>query len=282
MPTTYQRRLYFENRYFLEGLQLKQRENLGLNNGRWIFRGQKSASWDLSTTFERAKGDCASMANWREEAAILREFMRRVHHYVSESSVPQNVLEWFALMRHYGAPCRLLDCTYSFYVAAYFALRDSDEVKCPAAIWAINMGWLKDCRNTIFDNNEEEFHFKDPKKFYKYFLNHRKPVTFVSDMNPFRMNQRLTAQQGVFLCPGNIGISFMRNLLNMANHVRPGSVNYEHPIVRIPIGSSGSHVKTDAIRELHQMKINSAEIFVRVGWFRRIIKRFVPPSVYLS
>jgi len=41
-------------------------------------------------------------------------------------------------MQHHGAPTRLLDFTYSFYIAAYFALEESEK---DCAIWALNMKW---------------------------------------------------------------------------------------------------------------------------------------------
>ena len=39
-------------------------------------------------------------------------------------------------MQHYEAPTRLLDFTFSFEIALYFALRDSWNTDC--AIWIIN------------------------------------------------------------------------------------------------------------------------------------------------
>jgi hypothetical protein len=41
-------------------------------------------------------------------------------------------------MQHHGAPTRLLDFTYSIYVAAYFALESADA---DAAVWAVNAPW---------------------------------------------------------------------------------------------------------------------------------------------
>jgi len=235
---------------------LEKKNALFPDKERWIFRGEESAEWRLKTIFERAMDDSKlkDQKPWEYEAAILREFIRRAHHYISEASLPKNVLEWFALMRHYGAPCRLLDCTYSFYIAMYFALRkprkagDSDL----AAIWAINTDWIYECLCKTFNKGREEFTFKDPNKFYNYFLDHNNPQTFVSYVNPFRMNQRLTAQQGVFLCPGDISKPFMNNF------VKPGTQENPKHIIRIPIVLSS---KTEVIQELRRMNITSATLF---------------------
>lgn len=223
---------------------------------RWIFRGQESAEWKLKTTFERAKdgGRLENQEPWECEAAILRDFKRRAHHFISDVPPAKNVLEWFALMRHYGAPCRLLDCTYSFYVAVYFALRKPGEVEDSdlAAIWAINIEWIYKCLCDTFNKGREEFTFKNPDKFYKYFLDHEYPKTFISHVNPYRVNQRLTAQQGAFLCPGDISKPFMDNL------VKPGTHKNRNAIIRIPIALS---IKTEIMRELRKMNITSATLF---------------------
>jgi hypothetical protein len=238
---------------------LEQRKDFGLDDGLWIFRGEAKATEDLSTSFEKAKGDSKTRAAWRDEAAILREFRRRAHYYIPEPLIFKNVLEWFALMRHYGAPCRLLDCTYFFHIAVYFALKREDKTMCQAAVRAFNTKWLSKCRQKIFSKREREFRFKDPNKFYKYFLNPKKPTTFVSDVNPLRMNQRLTAQQGLFLCPGNIEKPFMENLLNMTSYIKDPNC-----IIRIPIAYT---VRAKAILELQRMNISSASLFPDLAGF---------------
>ena len=73
----------------------------------------------------------------RIEERSLREFQRKYHHYSQHIPDSDNTLEWLSLMRHYGAPTRLLDFTYSFYVAAYFGTGGSRKRDC--AVWAINV-----------------------------------------------------------------------------------------------------------------------------------------------
>lgn len=54
--------------------------------------------------------------------------------------VPEDVIEWLALMQHFGAPTRLLDFTQSPYVATYFAVEDATE---DSVIWAVNESWVR-------------------------------------------------------------------------------------------------------------------------------------------
>ena len=51
-------------------------------------------------------------------------------------------MEWRALIRHYGGPARLLDWTYSFFVAVFLAMQEAkDDEHC--AVWAYNVDWWK-------------------------------------------------------------------------------------------------------------------------------------------
>lgn len=226
---------------------------------KWIFRGQESARWGLKSTFERAKPNDAEKEPWKYEAAILREFTRRAHHYITDLPKSHDILEWFSLMRHYGAPCRLVDFTYSFYVSAYFAVKNLTADTENAAIWAVNLSWLKKKVDKIFPEEQRiDFRFKKPSDFSKHFLNFKNPRDFVAPVNPFRMNQKLTAQQGIFLCPGNINTTFMDNLLVDG---KPGD---KDKVIRIPLSSL---MKREVIKHLRRMNINSATLFPDLAGF---------------
>ncbi len=114
-------------------------------NGRpkWIFRGQRD-HWDLDTSLDRAfakygiiprtvKDEDTKNAVERQcraiEEKMLRSFMRKAHHYLTQVPEPDDIVDWLAIMRHYGAPTRLLDWTYSFYVAVYNAVEDWNPSK---------------------------------------------------------------------------------------------------------------------------------------------------------
>jgi len=241
---------------------LELKGEYGFNDDKWLFRGHENATWTLRTSYERAREGGGNEPAWKYEATMLREFTRRAYHYLSDLPPANNTLEWFALMRHFGAPSRLLDCTYSFYAAAYFALSGASPTQGPAAVWAVSNSWLKERFARTFPADARrrggDFRFKSPADFKRTFLRTHKPRTFAAPVNPFRLNQRLTAQHGVFLCPGDITKPFMQNLLPHATTPSGDRV------VRILLDTS---MKTDAIRDLGRMNVSAATLFPDLGGF---------------
>lgn len=119
--------------------------NLG---GNWIFRGQSNAAWELQTGFEReitpailppGSLGMGAAINFppRYEEQMVEEFQRGAHLYIKGGRLPEHMLDWLALMQHYGVPTRLLDFTKSPYVACYFAFRNMNNAP-HRAVWALN------------------------------------------------------------------------------------------------------------------------------------------------
>jgi hypothetical protein len=107
----------------------------------WIFRGHKSTTYELEPRIEREnKGkDC----DWAAlESMLLLEFQSKARMYMNAYDLAdlQDKPSWLALMQHYGIPTRLLDFSYSPYVALYLALRERTEKEqlCDAALWAVD------------------------------------------------------------------------------------------------------------------------------------------------
>lgn len=184
----------------------------------WIYRGQKEAKRPLKTSLERWL-DRYSIAPTRRpelEAEVLREFQRAYHNYISHTPEQQDTLEWLSLMQHHGAPTRLLDFSYSIYVAAYFALERADS---DCVVWAIDSHWayqqtLKNAsrrrkkKRTFPPDKIEE---GDEGDFMPFFMT-RPFVPSACPINPYRLNERLRLQKGIFLIPGDVTVSFKENL----------------------------------------------------------------------
>jgi FRG domain-containing protein len=90
----------------------------------WAFRGQPDERFELEPTLERSARE-RGIESWSElELFILPEFRARARSHLKVSLLPdEDSLTWLSLMRHYGVPTRLLDFTYSPFVALYFAIR---------------------------------------------------------------------------------------------------------------------------------------------------------------
>jgi len=189
----------------------------------WQFRAQSTGD-ALTSTLER---DCLrSGYDLKKDAPkieteMIRQFTR-VYDGIDTERVRKDKLYCLSLMRHYGAPTRLLDFTYSRYVAIYFALeyaykaREKEERS--AAIWCINVKGLYDQvkreNPTIsrWINRRIEDKGRDDDTFDRLYIDNR--YTFVCAENPVQLHRRLHLQQGVFLCPGNIRESFEDNLFH--------------------------------------------------------------------
>ena len=199
-------------------------------HARWIFRGQESEAWDCKTALERCCNGHGVPPRRRAdvERDLYREFRRAYHQYSSHVPAQEAIVEWMALMQHYGAPTRLLDFTYSIYVAAYFAVEKSSPDQ-DAAIWAVNCVWaLKATMARLSSGGKKKKDFdRLPKKFLEPTESIVQPlfmqppyVKVVCPINAFLLNERLRIKKGVFLIPGNIEATFMDNLLAMPGHKR--------------------------------------------------------------
>jgi len=186
----------------------------------WVYRGQRDATWDLHTALDRHCDRLGVKHGCRREfeSELLREFRRVYHNYSGSVPETRSVLEWASLMQHHGGPTRLLDFTYSIWIAAYFAMEHA-EGEC--AVWAVDPRWassesIKKLEaagkpNAYMISSETRFDENSERKI-ETLLFKGQQIKLVCSLNPFRLNDRLRTQSGVFLVPGDVGASFMQNL----------------------------------------------------------------------
>ncbi|MCI0565102.1 MAG: FRG domain-containing protein, partial [Nitrososphaera sp.] len=230
-------------------------ENHFQAGGQWVFRGQGDNEWGLKSSLERqieAFGIDSSTA-YHVERGLLRRFKRQCHHYIPDVPDEQDHLEWLALMQHHGTPTRLLDWTYSFFVALFFALDDADKNCC--AIWALNTDWMKRPFESVLTSYREvldkwtcDAAILQPDTFDKIFLRDS-PIALAGAVTPQRMNQRLVIQQGTFLCPGDVSKSFETNLLALLSKDKAQSkANFIKLTVQVDLDA-----KKNLLLRLHRM-----------------------------
>jgi hypothetical protein len=104
-------------------------ETLARFRSTFAFRGVGSIDDDLRTTLKR--GEYVDQENH-----LLRNFRK----YASREATAggDSVWNWLALAQHHGLPTRLLDFTYSPFVALHFATMNVDRHGEDGAIWCID------------------------------------------------------------------------------------------------------------------------------------------------
>lgn len=104
--------------------------SIGRYRSTFAFRGVADGSWGLETSLQRMGGDFG-----RLERHLVRNFRKYAYMEGGEHSSLWNLL---AQAQHHGLPTRLLDWTYSPYVALHFATDDVQRAGLDGAIWCVN------------------------------------------------------------------------------------------------------------------------------------------------
>jgi hypothetical protein len=242
----------------------------GKVNEGWMFRGQRSNLWPLVSKFERAcdRFNVLQVERQRIEDNMIREFRRRLHQYTTHVPSAKSYLECLALMQHHGAPTRLLDFTYSPHVAAYFAFEYA-EPRSSVAIWALNFHWLT--RQLSADLNKKYTSFRHDREtnelvFKKNFIdNGTHDLLWV---NPFRLNERLSLQRGVFLCQTDVSVSMSDIFLEYKTHDK-----FSKNVILYTISTGQENANTtSALEQLDAMNLNRITLFPGLDGFAQSLE----------
>jgi len=226
----------------------------------WAFRGESHARWPLYSGLTRYFRDFGIHRQaWPEqEGRILRIFKRKAHQYLQQPPAQADDFQWLALMQHHGAPTRLLDFTWSPYVAAFFALEHATE---EGVVWALNPRQLGSREPRMSDSRARitlpEMNPRMPGNFERYFL--KGDYAFVWVGEPDTMNRRLTAQSGTFAIPGVLDAPLEEIL---SRYPEP-----ENMIAKFVLPVPG--MRETGLRELYRMNITNATLFPDLGGLAR-------------
>jgi hypothetical protein len=158
-------------------------------------------------------------------------------------------------MQHHGAPTRLLDFTWSPYVAAFFAL---ERATADAAIWAIASGpkvpnyrgfHISALLNEVLGLDDPTAQESEGPKL----ATAKQPAAVMGE--PVLMNQRMTTQIGTFIVP------ITRIDIPLESAVPPSSV--------FKLKLKTLSLRKQTMTRLHNMNINNATLFPGVDGLAR-------------
>jgi hypothetical protein len=227
----------------------------------WLFRGHHNADWPLETSLYRMLDDIEKWLelkrgkkyrlkkNVREEL-LLNKFRSSAHLYINHTLPHKSKqLEWNAIMQHYGTPSRLLDVTFSPYIAMYFALEKGNG----------------NCRILAFNHRKmrehDEARFSDFDNMKDKMFSNVSGKTFILPYEPKMTTERLLAQQGAFLVPNTINKPFQKVLDNYKG-IKGVYINFLIP----------AKLRFDGLNHLERMNITSTTLFPGLEGFCKSLR----------
>lgn len=190
---------------------------LELLRKRWLCRGQARPFGTLIPSLQRATPSQTRLERLRLERRSIDLFRATARFFADAGEEPSRHDDLVALMvlRHYGAPTRLLDWTLSPYIAAFFACQDHDEKD--GEIWGFDHDryasegrkqWIR-WPETCVDGDPEEFDFA-----LTAFRTRKPPDWFVCHFYPSGF-PRQRAQSGLYSMTARFGRDHAAAIANL-------------------------------------------------------------------
>lgn len=185
----------------------------------FIYRGQSNNAWSLTPTilrdFNELHVGISETGMLQRECYAIEYFRRKAMPYLQEyeRQMCELVVECLMLMQHYGAATRLLDWSFSPWIAAYFASAEAHNTD--GAIWMVGASALDTispfdqlCAHSIVNSaTKKPLHLADSRNLaYWYKVSRAVPSDKICLLTPRTENGRMAAQQAVFTIAGRVGI----------------------------------------------------------------------------
>lgn len=179
------------------------------------------------------------------EEELLKQFRAQSHLHLKNYPVPDptDLLYWWPLMQHHGAPTRLLDWTASPYVAAYFATVSHWNED--GAIWFVHP-------RTLAEESEKAPSLELP--LHELWLTPTATESVIA-IPALMQSDRMIAQQGHFtLCFNVLGDQSQLLAKATVEHISPERDIFGKFIIP-------SDRKPEFLRQLRAMNVTATSLF---------------------
>ena len=174
----------------------------------FAFRGLSDSRSSPETTLVRMGGEYQN-----REQSLLRNFWK----YARNTGIQVDSLwNWIALAQHHGLPTRLLDWSFSPYVALHFATADPLHWRDDAAVWCVNCVKVKTylpqkLRRLLKEEDSDvltpEMLERAASTLYEFDRLSRRP--FVAFFEPPSLDQRIVNQAVLFSVTSSANLSLI-------------------------------------------------------------------------
>lgn len=235
-------------------------------NRKYVFRGHSDKRYvfehslsrlirDTEELFKVSKSKAVERSSAKHERNLLKFFQSKAHLFVSTNLLPprdSEFLEWYALMQHYGTPTRLLDVSYSPYVALFFALESGTK---EASLFCVDT-------NSINTRNQKQVGEREglKQKLVEGSDDEENPYLIIYE--PYNHSQRSAVQQGAFIVPSSPALGIEEILEKYPKGVG----------VRMNLSPE---IRIDGIRKLRLMNITHESLFPGLDGLCKSLKHLV-------
>lgn len=232
-------------------------EQLSRFRSSYVYRGLEDSQFQLTTTLNR-------LGESHLEKHLLRNFRKYSQKQISSEYT--SVWNWLALAQHHGLPTRLLDWTYSPYIALHFTTADFTKYQRDGMIWAINYvdtkAYLPDQLSVIIE--EEGSHIFTAEMLGRVAnslpeLSKLKKDDFAIFFEPPSIDDRIVNQYAVFSMMSNPNIM-------ISDWVKKHEISYFKIIIP-------AHLKWEIRDKLDQSNINERVLFPGLDGLATWLKR---------